>query len=131
MKELRKRSEFDDTFSRGAWRQEAAVFYRQRQSIWFVLAVMIGLSAFWDDPWAYVAFFGILALYSAYEGVRIGFVCGASWALWFLVGLQGWVSPGSVPYRVAGLWCIATLFLLVVWKADEKRQLRAHQEGPV
>lgn len=121
VQELRRqydKGRLDETFGRAGWRHEAEVFYRQRKSVWLVLALMIGLSAFWDNVWAWVAFFGIMAIYSAWAGVRIGVVVGVSFALWFLAGIERWLSPGSTGYRALGLWCIATLFLLVVWKAD-------------
>jgi hypothetical protein len=121
-------SHLDETFARGAWREEAATFYRQRVSIWFVLAVMIGMSAFWTNPWAFTAFFAIFAAYSAWVGVRIGVLCGLSFALWFVALREGWVHPLDTANRVAGLWCIATLFLLVVWKHDGVEQ---HGKGPV
>lgn len=113
-----------ETFRPSGWREEADVFYRQRKSVWFVLAVMITLSAFWTNQWAWPLFFLTLAIYSALAGVRIGVVCGLSFALWFFVGIERWITPGSSVYRLAGLWCIATLFLLVVWKADGVHRLR-------
>lgn len=124
-----ERTQLDETFRPGGWREEAEVFYRQRKSVWFTLAVMIGLSAFWTNTWAYVAFFGILALYSAVAGVRIGVVCGLSFSAWFLLSHLGWIAPGTTENRVAGLWSIATLFLLVVWKADGVHRLRDRYGG--
>lgn len=124
-----ERTQLDETFRAGGWREEADTFYRQRKSVWFVLACMIGLSAFWTNPWAYVAFFSMLALYSAVAGVRIGVVCGLSFTLWFLGIRLGWLPPGSTENRVAGLWAIATLFLLVVWKADGVHRLRDRYGG--
>jgi hypothetical protein len=119
----------EETFRPSGWRDEARMFYEQRRSVWLVLAVMIAMSAFWTNTWAYVAFFAVLALYSAVQGVRIGFVCGASFALWFFLGHMGWIEPGSTLNRIFGLWAIASLFLLVVWKAGEKNRLRAYQRG--
>lgn len=126
----RSRDQLDETFSPHGWREEAQVFYRQRKSVWFVLAIMVTLSAFWTNPWAWVAFFAVLAGYSALAGVRIGVVVGVSFAAWFVVGIERWAYPGSTFYRAAGLWCIATLFLLVVWKADGVHRLRDRTGGP-
>lgn len=119
----------EETFRPSGWRDELVTFYEQRRSVWFVLAVMVGMSAFWTSTWAYVAFFAILAGYSAFQGVRIGFLCGASFALWFTATQQGWITPGSTLNRIVGLWCIATLFLLVVWKAGERNQLQAYRRA--
>lgn len=133
MQELRRqygKGQLDETFKRSSWREEAEVFYRQRKSIWFVLALMVAMSAFWDNQWAWVFFFLILAVYSAWCGVRIGVVCGLSFTVWFVVGIEGWASPGTAVYRALGLWCIATLFLLVVWKADGVYQIGRRATGP-
>lgn len=115
---------FAQTFKRSALREELDTYYRMRRSVWFVIALMVAMSAFWTTPWAWVGFFLILATYSAWACVRMGFVCGVSFAGWFLLGLQQWIHPGTTLYRVIGLWCIATLFLLVVWKADGVHRLR-------
>lgn len=125
MKRQYDRGQFDETFRRSGWRDEAAVFYRQRKSIWFVLAVMVAMSSFWTNQWAWVAFFLVLAVYSAWVGVRIGVLCGASFAIWFVAGIERWATPGTTLNRALGLWCIATLFLVVVWKADGVERLRA------
>lgn len=125
----RSRDQLDDTFQASGWREELDVFYRQRKSVWFVLAVMVVMSAFWTSPWAWVVFFSILAGYSALAGVRIGVVCGASWAVWFFLLIERWVNIGGWPFRAYGLWCIATLFLLVVWKADGVHRLRDRGGG--
>lgn len=118
------RTDLDETFSAKGWRSELDVYYRQRKSVWFVLAALIAMSAFWTSPWAWVAFFLTLAGYSALVGVRMGVVCGVSWATWFVLLIEQWVYIGGWGYRAFGLWCIGTLFLLVVWKADGVHQLR-------
>lgn len=124
----------DEMFSRKGWRGELDTFYRQRKSVWFVLALMIAMSAFWTNVWAWVAFFAILALYSTGVGVRMGMIVGISFCIWFLEGIEAAhlpaaMQPGHWIYRAVGLWCISTLFLLVVWKADGVHQLRLHKEA--
>lgn len=119
MKEMRRRYEVGHdrmrfTFGGVGFREEAAIFYKQRKSVCFVLACMIALAAFWTNIWVWVIFFGIMAAYSAYTGVRIGVVVGASFSIWFLAGIEKWIRPETWQNQVAGLWCIATLFLLVV-----------------
>jgi hypothetical protein len=118
------RADLQETFRASGWREELDVYYRMRRSVWGVLALMIVMSAFWTRPSAWVVFFLILAAYSALAQVRMGVICGLSFALWFFAGIEGWLRPGTVENRVLGLWCIATLFLLVVWKADGVHRLR-------
>lgn len=113
-----------DTFNTRGWRDEVDVYYRQRKSVWFVLAAMIALSAFWTQSWAWVAFLLVLAVYSALVGVRMGLVAGVSWAAWFVLLIEEWWAFDGWAFRAYGLWCIATMFLLVVWKADGVHQLR-------
>lgn len=102
------------TFGSGGWKEEAAIFYKQRKSVCFVLALMIVMAAFWTNSWVWVIFFGIMAAYSAWCGVRIGVIAGVSFSLWFLAGIEGWIVPLTWQNQVAGLWCIAMIFLLVV-----------------
>lgn len=119
MKEMRRRFDvgqdrMEFTFGRGGFKEEVGIFYKQRKSVCFVLALMIVMAAFWTNVWVWVVFFAIMAMYSAYNGVRIGVVVGVSFALWFLAGIEGWIVPLTWQNQVTGLWCIATLFLLVV-----------------
>lgn len=123
------REDWQQTFTRSGWRDELEVYYRERKSVWFVLALMIAMGAFWTSPWAWVGFFCILATYSAFAMVRIGVVVGVSFAAWFVIGIEAahlpqFLWPNGTFYRAYGLWCIATLFLLVVWKADGVHKLR-------
>lgn len=131
----RRRSEFEQSFGRKGWRDELDIYYRQRKSVWFVLAVIIVMSAFWDNPWTWVVYFGLMAGYSALAGIRIGVISGLSFCVWFIEGIEArhlphWLWPGRVAYQTVGLWCVATLFLLVVWKADGVEQLRLHKKAP-
>lgn len=119
MKQMREQYEkgqqrMEFTFGRGGWREELGIFYKQRKSVCIVLALMILLAAFWTNIWVWVIYFTVMALYSAYTGVRIGVVVGISFALWFLAGIEKWIVPETTANQVAGLWCIATLFLLIV-----------------
>lgn len=119
MKEMRQRYDqaqdrMQYTFGYTGFKEEATLFYKQRKSVCFVLACMIGLAAFWTNLWVWVIFFGIMALYSAYTGVRVGVVVGVSFSFWFAAGILNWIKPETWQNQVAGLWCIATLFLLVV-----------------
>lgn len=118
-----------DTLGWAGWREEGRVLYRQRRSAFFVLALVIVISAFWTNPWAYVGFFAILALYSLFVRVRIGFLCGTSFAVWFTMSRMGWVTPGGTAARAFGMWAIAMLFFLVIWKADGVQQLRDRGGG--
>lgn len=116
------RSNALDTFSETGWRKEYEVLKRQRKSVAFVMSTLIIMAAFWTSLWAWIIFFGVMALYSLAVGVRIGFICGLSFSLWFLASIEGWIVPLTWQNQVAGLWCIGTLFLLVVWKADAVSQ---------
>lgn len=125
----RRREEFSKSFGRAGWKLELEGFYRQRKSVAFVLAAMIAMSAFWDNPWTWVVYFGVMAVYSILAGVRIGAICGVSFCIWFIEGIEArhlphWMWPGHAFYQTVGLWCIATLFLLVVWKADGVETIR-------
>lgn len=124
-----------EIFSSKGWRSELDVYNRQHRSVWFLLALMIVMSIWFTNPKAWIVFFGLMAAYSAVKGVRIGFVSGVSFSIWFAAGIYGWVMPGTTINRVIGLWCIATLFLLVVWKADEREQIikfeKEHPDGRV
>lgn len=102
------------TFGKAGWREEAAIFYKQRKDVCFLLALMVLLASFWTNTWVWVIFFAIMAAYSAFCGVRIGVICGLSLALWFLASLEGWIKPLTWQNQAAGIWCIATIFLLVV-----------------
>lgn len=121
-----------DTFSYKGWKSEIEVVKRQRKSVWFMISALVAMAAFWTSPWAWIAFFSIMAIYSVAVNVRIGFLCGASFALWFLVGIEGWVLPNTTLSQAIGLWCIGTLFLVVVWKGDQvaqaKKLLEANNE---
>lgn len=110
------------TFSETGWKSEYEVLKRQRKSVYFVMSALVIMAAFWTSLWAWVIFFGVMALYSLAVGVRIAFICGLSFSLWFLAGIEGWIVPLTWQNQVAGLWCIGTLFLLVVWKADAVAQ---------
>lgn len=107
-----------ETFSQRGWKSEWEVLKRQQKSVWFVIAALIVLAGFWTNLWAWVVFFSVLAIYSAFQRIRIAFVCGASFALWFAASIEGWIVPLTWQNQVAGLWCIGMLFLVVVWKAD-------------
>lgn len=119
MKEMRRRYEagqdrMELTFGRAGFKEELGIFYKQRKSVCFVLACMLVMAAFWTSTWAWVIFFGVMAAYSAFAGVRVGVVVGLSFSLWFIGGIEHWIRPLTWQNQVAGLWCIATLFLLVV-----------------
>lgn len=109
----------DETLDPEGWRAEWEVLLRRRKSVLFILAAVVLLGVFYTSPWAWVIYFAILAAYSALWGVRMGLIVGASFCIWFIVGIQGWLSPTSTAYEAIGLWCVASLFLLVVWKADD------------
>lgn len=106
------------TFSESGWKSEWEVLKRQQKSVWFVIAGLITLAAFWTNLWAWVVFFSVLAAYSALNKIRIGFICGLSFALWFAASIEGLIVPLTWQNQVAGLWCIGTLFLVIIWKAD-------------
>lgn len=117
------------TLAWSGWRDELKVLHRQRRSVFFVLALVIVISAFWTNGWAYVGFFAILALYSLWAHVRLGFVVGLSFSIWFTASRLGWVQPGGTGARIFGMWAIGMLFLLVVWKADGVAELRDRPGG--
>jgi hypothetical protein len=110
------------------WRDDFAVFSRQRTSLLFLLAGMILLATFWTDRWAWVIFFVGVALYSAWLRAPLGVLAGSCFALWFMARDQGWTQYNDSIDFALGLLCIASLFLLVVWGADA-RQLKAAAHG--
>lgn len=118
---IRRRYEgIEENFGLRGWKKELDVFYRQRKSVIFVFALMVFMAAFWTSFWVWTVFFGVMAAYSLLVGVRIGFVCGLSFAIWFLALREWplWFLKHQTIGQVIGLWCLATLFLLVVWKHD-------------
>lgn len=130
MRDMRRRyEEMEHTLSPQGWKEELEVAYRQRRSVIFVIAIMIMMAAFWTSMWIWVIFFAILGLYSLAAGVRIGMVCGLSFSIWFLCTIEHWIKPLTWQNQVAGLWCIATLFLVIVWKADGVAQLKLLHKG--
>jgi hypothetical protein len=121
----RRYDNIEENFGAKGWKEELKVINRQRKSVFLVFALMIVMAAFWENFWTWTVFFSAMALYSLFVGVRIGFVCGVSFAIWFLA-LREWpiyFAQHKTFSQVIGLWCLGTLFLLVVWKADEKTQL--------
>lgn len=120
----KRRAGLRDTLRASYWREEFVALWHQRNSVMFVMAAMIVMAAFWTNTWAWAVFFFVLALYSALSGVRMGIICGLSFCLWFVAGLEGWIRPLTWQNQAAGLWCIAALFLLVIAKADALEQLR-------
>lgn len=130
MRDMRRRyEEMEHTLSPQGWKEELEVAYRQRRSVIFVIAIMIMMAAFWTSTWIWVIFFAVLGLYSLAAGVRIGMVCGLSFSIWFLCTIEHWIKPLTWQNQVAGLWCIATLFLVIVWKADGVAQLKLLHKG--
>lgn len=129
---IRRRAQnIEDNFGAKGWKSELEVFYRQRTSVIFVIALMIVMGAFWTSFWVWSVFFAMMAAYSLLVGVRIGFVCGLSFAVWFLALREWplWFFHHKTLSQVIGLWCLATLFLLVVWKADGAEQVKLHRSS--
>lgn len=127
----KKIDEVENTFiNKEGWKVELEVAYRQRRSVIFVIAGLVAMAAFWDNTWTWAAFFSVLAIYALLAGVRIGFICGLSFAIWFtaLAEWPVWFFNHHTISQAIGLWCIATLFFVVVWKKDGVEQVTLRKE---
>lgn len=119
------------TLDGDAWRAEGRVVARHRRALMFLLAGLICVGAFVQPSNGYIAAcFGVLAVFCAVNGLRLGLVLCLIGALRWGLRSREVISHDDEWDEALMLAFLAALILVLVWKADEHWQVIKGSDEP-